>query len=130
MTGLKIAATTAIVSGGLSPILAILEPKDMEGLGPAALSTLVALAALALAGFLARNLVPAINKQTEALTINNERQSVLCSKMEKNPCLAETAEVMRREARAIIEDAKKEAKSVVESARIEALRLIEEQKRR
>src|ERR1039457_1189749 len=112
MNGLTAATTTALSAAGLIPIAAALEPKDLAGLGPDALLAVIALAALGVAVYFVKTLAPSINANTTSNAIVAERISRLCEKMESNPCLAKTAEEYRREAQAVIDDAKREALNV------------------
>jgi cell division septum initiation protein DivIVA len=110
----------------MAPALALIEPKDLENLGAAALATIISLTALGIAAYQQRNLIPALNKQTEALTINNERQRVMIDEMRSKPCLADISEKAKVEAIGLVAEAKRHALSVVDDARKEALRLVEE----
>jgi hypothetical protein len=129
MTGIKVATMTAFMFGGAAPVLAFLNPKDLENLGTSALATVISLTALGVAVYQQRHLVPSITKQTEAITINNERQRILIDKMENKPCLADVSEKAKAEALGLIAEAKRHALNVVDDARKEALRLVEEARR-
>lgn len=131
MTGMKIAAGVAFVSGGMAPMLSQIsvDPSSLQGLEPVALATVISLSALAVVCYFIRSLVPAINANTMATTVTNERIHELCARIDRNPCMAVSAADARREALAVVDEAQRNAKAIVADAAREALKVVEEAKK-
>jgi len=123
MIMMKMAATTALLSGGFVPVLAqISNPKDLSGLGPVALGTVIALAALSVVVYIVRSLVPAMNKSTQEMAKTNVLVSDLCNRL--NSHLDEKVVQAKQEALAVLEAAKTTASGVIAEAAREAIRVV------
>ena len=130
MLGLRLAAETAFVSGGLVPILAVLEPRDLEGLGPVALATVVTISSLGVVVFLVSSLVPAIRNLVVEVAKNNILQANQIALLVARPCLIDgNVESAKREALAVVDEAKRVALNVVDDARKHALEVVSEAKK-
>jgi hypothetical protein len=123
MIMMKLAATTALLSGSFVPYLAqMTDPQSLKGLGPVALGTVIALAALSVVVYIVRSLVPAMNKSTQEMAKTNVLVSDLCNRL--NTHLDEKAVQAKQEALSLIEAAKTTASSVVAEAAREAIRVV------
>ena len=94
MTGINIITTTLLSAGSATGIMAIVEPKDLEGLGPTALFALITLSSLAVLVFFVRSQVAAIKELTKTISEGNAHIAVgnanvqeLCSRLNVRPCL-------------------------------------------
>lgn len=115
MTGMKLAAGIAMVSGGAAPVLAQVDPGDLEGLSPAALATVIALAALGVLVFMVRSLLPVLRDLIKEMDVTNTRMQELCARLNVRPCLLDgKVSEAQREANEIIAEAKAEAKRIHE----------------
>lgn len=137
MTGIKIATTAMMASGLGTGIAAIIEPKDLDGIGVTALLAFICLASLGLLALFMRTQVGAMNKLTEKISENTTQTSVsnvamqaLCAKMESNPCLLRD-ETLRAKviAATVVEDAKLVAAEVVKEAVVTAHQVINDARR-
>ncbi len=80
MTGMKVAGGVALGSGGLATLGQVVDPKDLGGLGPTQLATLVSLVAIGALVFIVLKFIPVILKLVTAI-------STLIAKMEERPCI-------------------------------------------
>lgn len=81
MTGMKIAAGTALASGGVATVAQIVDPQALAGLGVPQLFALVAIVAIAALVFTVCKFVPSINQLTGELRELN-------GTMRERPCIA------------------------------------------
>ena len=90
MIGIKIAGTMALLSGTGASIMAVIEPRDLDGLGPTALLAVITLASLGLVVFMIRSVLGPVKD----LTVKIEK---LCIRMETRKCLFSDDEIKRRD---------------------------------
>lgn len=120
---MKTAAITALLTGGSVPFLAqITNPKSLEGLGPVALGTVIAVSALGVVVYIVKSLVPTMNKSTQEMVKTNVLVAELCNRL--NSHLDTQVTQAKQEALVVLEAAKVTAASVIAEAAKEAIRVV------
>ena len=87
MTGIKVASTMMLASGGMTGIIGVLEPKDLEGLGPTALFAVITLASMSLLAYFVRGFVVEMRGLTREIAASNVHIQEVCARMNVRPCL-------------------------------------------
>lgn len=130
MTGMKITAGIALLGGTIPTIAQLVDPKDLGGLNPSALSTLVTLTALGVLSLMIFKLAPVLMKLVTEVSKTSVQLSSLCETLSKKPCLIEESkEKLQDESISLLNAARHEATQVLADAAREAIRVINEAKR-
>ena len=87
MTGIKITATTMLTSGVFTGALGVVEPHDLEGLGPTALFAVITLAALGVLVYFVKMQVKEMRDLTSHIAAGNAHLQELCARLNVRKCL-------------------------------------------
>ena len=118
----NIVSTFTLLAGTGTSYLAVVEPQDLNGLGPTALLALITLASLGTLVFLMKNFIPVMNELVKEIAKNTASTAALVGRRQQD------LEDSRREAREVIAHASEEARHVIANAAAEAKSIIEASK--
>jgi hypothetical protein len=97
MTGIKVATATAFLTGSGASLSALVDPKELSGLGDTALLALVTIAALSVLTYFIRTLSEDMRHLIVEMSVSNTQTRELCSRLDNRPCLIleESKEITR-----------------------------------
>jgi len=114
MVHLNIVSGIMLTAGAGTSYLAVVEPKDLEGLGPTALLALITLASLATLVYLMKCFIPPMNELVKEIAKNTASTSALVGRRAQDT----------EEAKQVVKTAAAEAKSIISNAATEAKEII------
>ena len=112
----NIVSTIMLLAGSGVGYLAVVEPKDLEGLGPTALLALITLAALGTLVYLMKNFIPVLTDLVKEIAKNTASTTELVVRHTQEAADArEVVQIAAKEAREVVQIAAKEAREIIQT---------------
>ena len=114
MPHINILSTLTLTAGAGTSFLAIVDPQQLEGLGPTALLSVITLASLGTLVYLMKNFIPVMNELVKEIAKNTASTAALVGRRQQD------ADDAKRAARETVEHAAEVALDVIADAAAEA----------
>ena len=122
MLHFNLISAITLLSGAGTSYLAVVEPKDLEGLGPTALLACITLASLATLVYLMKSFIPPMNDLVKEIAKNTAATAALVGRRAQDTEEAkQVVKTAATEAKSIIASAAQEAKSIIHTAAEDAV---------